>query len=78
MVIYKWLKHQSLKYHLGTLESQKHPDETNGAAADFMEFIQTKVSETNRDPKVILSMDQNPNYFTYHGKNLLSMKLHIQ
>ena len=41
---YRWLKHQGLKYCLGMHELQKQPDETKGALAYFMEFIQTKVS----------------------------------
>ena len=55
-------------------ELQKHPDEAKGAAADFMEFIQTKVSETNRDPKFLFFYLSLKKTLEYEGACSVNMR----
>ena len=70
MVIYRSLNNEGLQHCLGMHKLQKQPDEAKGVTADFVEFIQTKISETNRNLKFILNVDQSPIFLLIMEKTL--------
>ena len=67
-VIFRWLKSHSLKYCMGTHETQRSPVEAAADALDFMQHSCPKDSEHNCNPKFIINMDQTPISFTCHSK----------
>lgn len=63
-VIRRFVAKHSLVYRMGTHESQRHPEEVQEEASDYMMVMREKVVGPHRDPDFIINMDQTPVYFS--------------
>jgi hypothetical protein len=68
----RFTKHHSLVYRMGTHMSQRHPEEVEDEATDFLNEVRTKVVGPHCDKRWILNMDQTPVYFTMNNKTTLN------
>ena len=68
----RFTKHHSLVYRMGTHVSQRHPEEMEEEARDFLMDVRKKVVGPHRDKRWIINMDQTPVYFTMNQKTTLN------
>ncbi len=61
--IQRFVSKHSLVYRMGTHESQRHPEEVQEEARDYMMVMREKVVGPHRSPDFIINMDQTPVYF---------------
>lgn len=61
-----------LVYRMGTHMSQRHPEEVEEEATNFLNEVRTKVIGPHRDKRWIINMDQTLVYFTMNQKTTLN------
>ena len=61
-----------LVYRMGTHMSQRHPEEVEEEATNFLNEVCTKVVGPHRDKRWIINMDQTLVYFTMNQKTTLN------
>ncbi len=68
LAVKRFAKHHSLVYRMGTHMSQRHPEEVEEEATNFLNEVRTQVV----DKRWIINMDQTPVYFTMNQKTTLN------
>ena len=71
-VIRRFTKHIGLTQHVATHTAQKHYEETEDNAKDFITMMKERMANRNKDD--ILNMDQTSIDYSFHAKKTSEVK----